>query len=265
MKKIIDQEQPFRQAQDLMNAGELEKALPLIKKAIEINDTMAGPHVLLGHYYNKNGNPELALKSYTNAIERNLQWAVPYFQAAQCLLQLGKKEEGLNLLRQAVKLDPSLKEAYHLLIDQLLDENKLAESFNLLEEALRHHPTDGKINFMLAEMINTTIWGTGKILPARILTYLNAAESDGINPASINRLRGYYYTNAKDWNNAAKYFKESLKHELDEDTAHNCAACLQKAGHTEEFFQMMFDLHKGLMSGILPAQDSKQNEEMNNE
>ncbi len=88
MQNLLEQDQLFREAQDLLKAGELEKALPLIDRAIKLDPTKAVPHALKGHYYRKQSDFESAIKCYSEAQESNPYWGVPYTCIAQCLIRI---------------------------------------------------------------------------------------------------------------------------------------------------------------------------------
>jgi Tfp pilus assembly protein PilF len=88
-----------------VNNGRARDALPLLKKAIELEPKNAEPHTLMNTAYRKLHNWLAALKSADTAIALEEKDAVAYYGRACALAQLRRPAEAIAALKKVLELD----------------------------------------------------------------------------------------------------------------------------------------------------------------
>lgn len=230
-------------AEKMIFGKKLKKALPLIQEAIDLLPDKWEAYVYLGNYYGNQGDYESAIQWNKTALVKFPGAAIAHFNIAQCLIRMDNKKDGIANLKMCVNLDPTIKEAYRMLIYELINEGH-QDAYAYLIEAIGHHPDDGVINFLLANKLITNRENLGVKLTTEVLKYLDKAENKGIDADAVNGLRGGYYYQQKDWDNAAKYYSRSLENRYDEDLALRYADCLHKLGYYDQSCTVISEMGK---------------------
>jgi tetratricopeptide (TPR) repeat protein len=94
-------------------------AVGFYKKAAEMNEarggTFASPNVDLAAYYNRTGNPELALEYARKSLQINPKSDGGNFQLGKALERTGKLPEAADALNRAIAINPSAS-SYHYVL-----------------------------------------------------------------------------------------------------------------------------------------------------
>jgi tetratricopeptide (TPR) repeat protein len=128
-------------------------ALEAYKKAIEVADKKGFkydvPYINLGAYYNRLGNPELALQYAQKGVELNSKSDLAYYQMAKAYESRHELEQAAEALAKAISIMPSSAQYFYVLsqVDRKLGKPK--ESMEALQtfEKLKHEAelVDNKI------------------------------------------------------------------------------------------------------------------------
>lgn len=100
-------------------SGDDEAALALYRKSAEINDarqaSFASPYISLAAYYNRAGNPTLALENARKALQVDLRSDGGNFQLAKALDRLHQWPEAAEALKRAIEANPRAA-SYHYVL-----------------------------------------------------------------------------------------------------------------------------------------------------
>jgi tetratricopeptide (TPR) repeat protein len=128
-------------------------ALEAYKKAIDVADKKGfkydAPYINLSAYYNRLGNPELALQYAQKAIELDANSDLAYYQMARAYESRHELEKAADALAKAISIMPSSAQYFYVLsqVDRKLGKQK--ESMEALQtfEKLKHEAelVDNKI------------------------------------------------------------------------------------------------------------------------
>lgn len=91
----------FEEAYVYHMAGEIDKAIELYKRSIEIQPT-AKAYTFLGWAYSMKGDYEKAIEFCMRAIEIDPDFGNPYNDIGAYLIEMGRYEEALPWLKQAL-------------------------------------------------------------------------------------------------------------------------------------------------------------------
>jgi TolB-like protein/Tfp pilus assembly protein PilF len=77
-----------------------------LTKALEIDSTAPGAHMLLAEIYQQDGQYEMAVKQLEDAIEKNPNSAELHFKLGELLGEGGRSKEAIALIERAMRLNP---------------------------------------------------------------------------------------------------------------------------------------------------------------
>jgi len=105
-----------------------------LTKALEIDSTASGAHMLLAEIYQQDGQYEMAVKQLEDAIEKNPNSAELHFKLGELLGEGGRPKQAIALIEKAMRLNPfypwyylgTLSRSYFL-FEQYNDGLKIAE------------------------------------------------------------------------------------------------------------------------------------------
>jgi protein O-GlcNAc transferase len=103
--------------------GDVDKAIQLIRRAVEHAPDQPAYYLNLGNAYRDNRIAERAAACYQLAIDLKPDYAEAYFNLANTLADQGKIESAIGNLLEAVSLNPNLVEA-HLNLGQLFEQQE---------------------------------------------------------------------------------------------------------------------------------------------
>jgi choline-sulfatase len=116
--------------------GKCKEALPRLQDIVKRDPHNFPALSLAGSCLEDAGRIDSALALFRRAIEENELSAVPVANAAACLKKLGKREEAEKEYRHALALDPSLGEAASNLAQLLRERGERAEALRILDASV---------------------------------------------------------------------------------------------------------------------------------
>ncbi|NEQ74834.1 MAG: tetratricopeptide repeat protein [Okeania sp. SIO2C9] len=132
--------QYFQQGNQAVEAGQLEKALTLYHKAIEINPNFAFYHQTLGDTLAKIGKWKEATIAYQKAIKLKPNSAWSYHSLGNVQQQQGQLDEAIASYSQAIKINPNFSEFYIGLGTALVEKGLLYEAISHFQKAISLEP-----------------------------------------------------------------------------------------------------------------------------
>jgi TolB-like protein/Flp pilus assembly protein TadD len=120
----------------------LPKAKAAAQKAIELDGSLAEPHVSLAHaIYNYDRDWPAAEREFKRAIELNPNYPLAHHWYALFLVWSGRPDEGLAEIRRALELDPLSLPINHTMGWLLCDANRTDEGIEQLRKTIELDPT----------------------------------------------------------------------------------------------------------------------------
>lgn len=126
----------FNAAQDAHERGQIEQAIGLYRKALEIFPKFPEAELQLGNAYRQTGQLDLAEQAYRRALDLRRNWTLPMVSLASLLTSKGGYPEAENLLQDAIALGGENSGAYVLLTDLMLRRNAPEEDLRALLRAV---------------------------------------------------------------------------------------------------------------------------------
>ena len=138
----------FNIAADLSEKRQFADALPVWKKAVELNPDDARVHTNLGTALEETGKPEEALAEYRRSLELNEQSSQAHNNLGSILAQQGKLDEALAQFERAVQLNPENGRAQSNLGGALSEKGRTEEALEHLRKGVALEPrfADGQNN-----------------------------------------------------------------------------------------------------------------------
>ncbi len=118
----------FMVAQNLLKAGDLDKAENEINKVLSMAPDQPVPHLLAGDIYSAKGDFAKALQEYERAKDEDKTKAFPYAKIGEACVRLNMKDKALEAFQSAVKLDPNVPALHKRLGDLYKDSGMEAEA-----------------------------------------------------------------------------------------------------------------------------------------
>ena len=145
----------------LDEAGETEKALPHLQRALELKPGYPETLNSLGNGLNRLGRAGEALPLLEQAVRLQPRFAAAHNTLGATLMNLGRTTEGIAALGRAVELDPKLARARVNLGWALANTGKPAEAVAQFEEVRRLQPTlaDGEVKWGLTLAMSGDLTG----------------------------------------------------------------------------------------------------------
>jgi len=138
----------FNIAADLSEKRQFVDALPVWRKAVELNPDDARVHTNLGTALEETGKPEEALAEYRRSLELNDQSSQAHNNLGSILAQQGKLDEALAQFERAVELNPENGRAQSNLGGALSEKGRSEEALEHLRKGVGLEPkfADGQNN-----------------------------------------------------------------------------------------------------------------------
>ena len=130
----------FTQGNQLLEAGQIRKAIISFQKAIEFNPTSPWPYYHLGLALDKDGQLEGAVSELGRAIalDPDLIWAHHYL--GETLVKLGRLEKAVGEFQRAIEVKPDLSWSYYHLGEALCQLRRWDEAVINLRRAIELKP-----------------------------------------------------------------------------------------------------------------------------
>ncbi len=128
----------------LMTKGQPRPAIPVLKKAVELDSELLVAHLNLVTAYKSTGQPKAATEVGAQAVAIAPEEAPAHFAYADALEMAGQDDLAEQHYRRAIELDPDLADPKLRLALLLTRNNKfLTEAYQLAKEAQKLNPADG--------------------------------------------------------------------------------------------------------------------------
>jgi tetratricopeptide (TPR) repeat protein len=127
---------------DLLQAGRLEEAVPLVERAVELAPANAAGHTNLGTARQMQGRWPEAVAQFQQTVGLQNDSADAHTNLGFALLQVGRTDESLVQLQQALALNPNLAKAHLTLGNLLLQTGHVDEALARYRHAVTIDPGD---------------------------------------------------------------------------------------------------------------------------
>ena len=148
-----------------------EEAVKWIKKAVASNPKQPLFFSNLGAVYDEMGKPEEAIKCYKKALAINPEYLNAICNMGNTLKGLGKREEAIECHRKALKIKPDFYEGHNNLGISLQESGQLEEAIECYHKAMELNPGDHAVHNNLGYALQES----GKVQES-ILYYKKALE-----------------------------------------------------------------------------------------
>lgn len=128
------------QAYVFLRKGELDKAIPELQKAVEINPDFVEGYCDLGAVYAQQGKPDEAMAYYQKALEINPGYPETHYNLANLLASQRRSDEAMTHYQKALELKPNHVEALSNLGALLFRQRRMTEAIDCYRKALRLRP-----------------------------------------------------------------------------------------------------------------------------
>jgi len=179
--KSLETAELIREANVLVSAGNLRKALDVMNEAVGMEPKNSNAYGMRGYVYMKMGKNGEAIKDLTKAIELKPNLARAYFERGLAYSRIGEKEKAIQDYSKAIKLKPKVAVAY-------LNRGNCYMGLRQYEEALADYNEALALN------------------PKFVLAYLN---------------RGLCYFNMKKYNEAIDDYTQAISLKPEDKLAYN--------------------------------------------
>jgi len=122
----------LQKALDLLNSGDMEKAISLARKAIQEDANSAPAHEVLGAALALHGEIDKALKALMKAVKLNPEQGSAYTKIGDIYLAQNKRQQAMEQFVKAIAIDESNRRAHQRL-------GFLFEEDNHAEQAIMHY------------------------------------------------------------------------------------------------------------------------------
>ena len=130
---------------------EFERAIPLLERALQINEKDASALSLLGMCQMSIGDAKQATETFGRAVAFEPKAAQSHFNLGLALRLQNQGEAALSAFLKALELDPNRAENYLQVFKQFQHLTRWQEALQFLEEGRRRHPN----SVLLAEALAT--------------------------------------------------------------------------------------------------------------
>jgi Flp pilus assembly protein TadD len=139
---------------ELGRAGRLAEAEALLREAMTIDPTFAGPHRLMGLLFLRQSRLEDAARELDAAKRLNFREVEARTELGLVLLQLGREEEALVELRDVLHIDRRAPRAYVGIGMILARRDRMPEAITAYQNAIRVEPRYGPAYLRLVEALD---------------------------------------------------------------------------------------------------------------
>lgn len=134
----------------LDEAGETEKSLPHLRRALELKPGFPETLNSLGNVLNRLGRAPEALPLLEQAVRVRPRFAAAHNTLGVTLMALARADEGIASFRRALAIEPALTQARVNLGWALANQGRVAEAAEQFEQARRQQPESADVEFKWA-------------------------------------------------------------------------------------------------------------------
>ncbi|MDX2106408.1 MAG: tetratricopeptide repeat protein [Candidatus Melainabacteria bacterium] len=139
----------------LRQNGKLKEAENELRKALELDDTIAYGHSNLSVVLLDTGRPDEAIKEGRRACAIDEKQAIYHVVLGNAYAAKKDFDKAANEYNYAIKLKPDYENAFYNLGRILYEQGKKAEAGSVLGEALKLDPDDGRVLEILDKLVGT--------------------------------------------------------------------------------------------------------------
>ena len=126
--------------------NQLDKAIPLYKRALEISPDMAQPHINLGEALEQQNKFEEAAEHYRTALQIKPDLPEAHNNMGVILAKQGRSEEAIQFYQNALKIRPHYASAYFGLANVLVNEGRVEDGIRNYYLALKFEPDYAEVH-----------------------------------------------------------------------------------------------------------------------
>jgi tetratricopeptide (TPR) repeat protein len=141
-----DAEDLHRQGLRLINSGQAEEALPLLRRAVALNPQSPDYHHNLGVAYAHRNRLDEAIAEFREALRLKPEGTSALSNMGLALAHQGKIDEAAAAFLECLRLEPNAVEARHRLANVLRNARRAAEAIPHLEEAVKLRPESAELH-----------------------------------------------------------------------------------------------------------------------
>ena len=143
-----------RLAADYSNVGQIEAAEAYNRKAFDLRNRASERERLYitGHYYTDGGQIEKGIDAYELYKQSYPRDSIPYNNLAVIYFTLGQFEHALENARQALQIDPTSASNYENVATSLMALNRMPEARQVLNQALQRNMGASSAHLHLAQI-----------------------------------------------------------------------------------------------------------------
>ena len=234
-----------------LKLGQIDDAIYQYQKALDINPDDAKTHNNLGNAYSKAGLHNRAIASYERSLGLDRDFIDVYMNLAAAYSQIKMHEKALSLLRRAIDLRPSDSSLHSQMGNIYADMERFEEAIDKYKKALSIGLAASDIYYGLAVCYN----GLG-LADKEIRAYKNALAIDPDMVPALMNLGSAYFTR-QNYKKAIELYEKAVRLEpKDHKTHYNLASAYfnsrDYAGAVREYSKAiaiepkMTDAHSGL-------------------
>lgn len=132
-----------------INAGQLDKAVEALKKAIEFDDSDPKPYNDIGYVYIMQNKLEDAERALLASLSRNPRYPFVHINLGLLYGKKGDFESAEKECRQAIRLNPNIPEAHATLADAYEMTNRRSQAIEEYQRAIELDPANGMMHYNL--------------------------------------------------------------------------------------------------------------------
>jgi Flp pilus assembly protein TadD len=172
-------------ASELLSKGRYTEAIPVWRKALELDPEDAKTHNSLGVALARTGNVQEAVRHYQRAIALSPDYPDPHNNIGTVLAGEGRLDQAIAHFRRAVEIAPDYAEAHTNLGAMLAQQGRLAEALPHLAKAVAEQPEDANAQRNLA----LGLYMAGRVQEALPHAQRAVTLSGGRDPGMVELLR----------------------------------------------------------------------------
>ena len=124
----------------LLQQGRLDEALVHLRKAVEIEPSLADAHLSLGNALLKESLPDDAIAEYRRALDLRPDFVKAHINLGNALLEKGLSDEAIGQYKMALEIDPDSADAHNNLGEALRRAGHLDDAIAQFRKALELRP-----------------------------------------------------------------------------------------------------------------------------
>lgn len=240
-------EELTKQAIQLKQNGQIDKAIQLIRSAIELDTTFYRSYYHLGDFLLSDRKLPQAEEAYRKVIQLNPEFSWTYHGLSLIYSLQGDLDESVRLSRKAIALKSDVKGFYRRLGQTLAKKGELDESVKAYEKAIALDPELAIAHNELGDLLYQQ-----KKFALALDTYQTALEL-GCKSHDMYANMGNIYLQREEWVESADFYSQAIALQPDFPwDYYNLGQSLQKQG---QFAQAISNYAKALQidPGFAPA------------